>query len=188
MGWFHKREKPQQQAEPPRPDQEKRRVFKTVYFPDAAHMNVDERLFELASETDESVLREAVHALPEFERSAIIGPMALPPITSAKVATLSLLMFDSDPALGQLANSNLASFALWQLLMSSAKPDQVALLERIMSPTSSHENYDVAYGVVSGLMASSLGRDLKAGEMENARRLVGHHLGLVPDSSELLHQ
>jgi len=177
MGWF-KKSQPVQPA--------KGRDFKAEFwtaddFPDNPTLTpIRTRIEQLASSGDESALRKAISELGVIERFTAPLCLGLPPITSTKVATLSLLMFDSDPT---FANS--ACNGLWQLLLSDAKPDQLALLKQIASPTGSHANYDVAHELVSTLMTSSLGRNLKAGEMENVTRLIRAQLGLSPE--KLLH-
>jgi hypothetical protein len=174
MAWFSKKSKPEPEAK--RPTQES--PFKAVYFTEA-DVNVDPSLRQLANEDDESKLRGALAELSDMDRMAVVGCLGLPPITATKVATLSRQLQDPFTA-------DVAGVALWQLLLSDAQPDQLALLERIASPTPSNTDYDVAYGLVSGLMTSSLGRDLKAGEMETARRLVGSFLRLSPDPGQVL--
>jgi hypothetical protein len=185
MGWFSKRSRHETKL----PQAREEKGLKTVFFnavdmpmnPTRAHIE------QLANSDDEPALRKAIAEMGDLRAGAPMW-LAFPPITSAKVATLSLLIYDAQPDAGIIPGmntANVAHLALWQLLLSGAKPDQLAILEQIASPEGSHANYDVAYGILSTLMTSSLGRDLKAGEMENVRRLIGSHLRLSPE--QLLH-
>jgi hypothetical protein len=171
MGWFSRKSKPK--TEPPQPAQKP--ALQTVFF---TQVNVRPHLRQLASNDDAAALHKAISALDPIERLSVVGSLALPPVTSTKVATLSLEMF--DPTVVEIAIRG-----LWQLLLSKATPAQIAVLERIASPTVTDANYAVGYGILSDLMTSSLGRALKVGEMENVRHLVAAFLKLSPGSAHL---
>ena len=169
MSWFAK--KTRHEVEPQQAPPVK--IFKDVYYT-RADVPADPDLDAVASEEDASALQKAMSELDMGGRAGVIQRMGLSPVTSAKVATLSLYM--TDP--GLLAEG--ASFALWQLLMTTAQPDELALLEQAASATPTHVNYDATSAVVERLMTSSLGRTLKAGEMGAVTQLVGRHLRLTP--------
>jgi hypothetical protein len=169
MSWFSK--KPQRQAEPQQVVQQP--SFKAVYYTES-DASADPDLVRIAHGDDAAALQKSMTELDMSGRAGVIMWLGLPPVTSAKAATLSLYLSDT----GILAEG--ASFALWQLLMSAAKPDELALLERVASPVPTHAGYDDARAVVSRLMTSALGRDLKAGEMESVTHLLGRHVRLTP--------
>lgn len=166
-----------------RPQQVHEGRLQAVYFPRdlvekspaAPTMN---RIEELANadwifREDWSVTRiqDAIEELDEVMRIGAPVWLSYPPINSAKVATLLLLMHDHDPRVASTAAN-----ALWQLLLTTATPAKVALLERIASRTDTEAKNKVAHRLLSDLMTSALGRDLETGEMESVTTLISMHL------------
>lgn len=174
MAWFKRR------AETKQPPPVREGLFQAVHFPRELVENSPAAptmtpIKELADNDNQLALQKAIGELDVMMRIGAPIWLSFPPITSAKIATLSLLMHDHEPLVASTAAN-----ALWQLLMTAAAPDQVALLERIASPTDTHADYDVARGLVSDLMTSALGRNLKAGEMENVTGLLRMQLRVSP--------
>ena len=166
MGWFSKKPQQEEASAPPK--------FEVTYFREETVAKWDPRIRQLANEDDASVLRASIRELDSTDQMALAVCLALSPITSTKVATLSLLM--------QTQVADVASHALWQQLMSVAGEHELALLREYESPKPTSVNYDAAYALLSGLMTSALGRDMKVGEMENVRGLVDRFLRLLPET------
>lgn len=179
MRWFGKRSRPENKSPEPVPA----RQFKAVHWtadkvrnnPDIAP--IEARVEQLAASEDGSVsaVRAVLSGMDTVHQVGVPLWLGLPPITSGKVANLSLLMF------GEEFVAKTADLGLWQLLLSDAKPDQLALLERIATQPPTPQNYEAANQLLSTLMSSALGRSLKAGEIENVRRLIYSNLGLSPE-------
>lgn len=166
MSWFSKKPKVEESAAPPP-------TFKMAYFDESVLGNVSPHIRQLADEADEAGLREAFAGMELPDQMGLAAALAMPPATCAKVAMLSLM-------LQAQVVSDVASHALWQQLMSQASDEQVALLRKYERTTPPSADYDAAFALVGGLMSSVLGRDLKVGEMEGARQLVGRFLRLAP--------
>lgn len=166
-----------------RPQQVHEGRLQAVYFPRDLVENSPAaptmtRIEELANEDwigreDWAVTRikDSIAELDEVMRIGAPVWLSYPPINIAKVATLSLLMHDHDPGVASTAAN-----ALWQLLLTTATPAKVALLERIASRTDTEAKNNVASRLLSDLMTSALGRDLKTGEMESVTTLITMHL------------
>lgn len=168
MRWFSK--KSQEQTPPAQ-------VFEAVYWtreslagtPGMLTPNMA-RIEELANGGDEAALQNAMRELTWEDRVALPLWLSFPPATGPKVAALSMLVHEYPSPVPPIK-------ALWQVLLSRATPDQIAMLERLAGQAMTDSSYGDAHGLLTELMRSSLGRDLKAGEMENVNRLLEINLG-----------
>jgi hypothetical protein len=151
--------------------------MQAVYFPRELVENSPAaptmtRIEELANDDwSDWAVQNAIEELDEVLRVGAPVWLSYPPINSAKVTTLSLLMRDHDPRVASTAAN-----ALWQLLLTTATPAKVALLERVASRTDTEAKNEVARRLLSDLMTSALGRALNTGEKESVTTLISVHL------------
>jgi len=89
------------------------------------------------------------------------------------VATLSLVFQTTEPAVHKWASDS-----LWALLVSAETPEQKETVRTLTSGLDLRGELLLgAYeGTIEGLMRSLLGRELKAGEIETAERLLREHI------------
>lgn len=128
---------------------------------------------QLLGADDRPAIRQMITEMSkEVRAKAVLWVPQNGSMAAQAAATLSLLMYDKDPIV-----HDWASEALWKLLLSKAPLDKMRMIEQLTEGMNKDLRYGAAVGMMRGLMRSVLGRELKPGEMENARRLVEEHVG-----------
>jgi uncharacterized membrane protein YhaH (DUF805 family) len=87
------------------------------------------------------------------------------------VEMLSILMFSSNSSIHKLASNT-----LWKLLLTKAEPNHSALIKSIIRGSLDDKMYSALVVLIRSLMSIELKRELKVGEMENARNMIDEHM------------